>query len=168
MEKLTLLSIDSDGSDVYVTRSLLDGNEVGYKFSYVVGAFGDRVLQHEDKFYLDTFDDPAAEWLEKSIQAFDRSRVRARSESRPEPVNLLIDKGNKLAQEYRVVFDGGTDELIKVNEQSDTRTAAWQFGTCVAKLEPPGLWITDSKSDPLLQAVLMLHQASYPKYKTTV
>jgi hypothetical protein len=38
MEQVTLLSIDSDGSDVYVSRCLLDGKEVRYRFNYVSGA----------------------------------------------------------------------------------------------------------------------------------
>ena len=166
MEKLTLLSINSDGDDEYVVHCLLDRKEASYKFRFVVGAFGDRVLQHEEAFYLETHDDPASEWLEKAIQALDRSRKQARSESRAQPVNLMVEGDrNGFAQHYKATFVDRESIPIKVTEQLDTRQADCSLGTCIAKLEPPGLWITDAKSDPLLQSALMLHQAIFPKYK---
>lgn len=41
----------------------------------------------------------------------------------------------------------------------------WEFGSAKATLDSKGFWNTPKDADPLLQAILLLHQAIYPKYK---
>lgn len=167
MEKLKLISINADGIDAYIVGCGIDGREVSYKFTFFVNASGSRVLEHEDSFYSLTYDDPAAEWLEKSILAFDRARLKARADSRPEPRTLMVVSTEGMHQ-YKVISQDESaeaEELITIAEKADTRIANWKFGNSKAKLEPPGLWIADTNADSLLEAVLMLHQAIYPKYK---
>lgn len=169
MEKLKLLSISADGPDAYIVRCVLDGSAVDYKFTYFINASGSRVLEHEDSFYSVTCDDPAAEWLERAILAFDRARLKARDEFQREPRGLVVDEeSTDDRHQYKIVSQSEFNEEIDsvaVIEQNDTRTASWKFGTFMAKLEPPGLWVANDKSDSLLEAVLMLHQSIYPKYK---
>jgi hypothetical protein len=122
---------------------------------------GQRIINHEDYFFSETWDIPETEWLEKAVYILDKARLNATNAGYSEPLCLRVKDSNT----YQVKLANGTEEKISVMEAGDTRTATGVRGTCDARLEPPGFWKTVPGSDDILAAVLMLHQAIHPKYK---
>ncbi len=173
MLRIQPLSFTADGPDQYRVRCQSDrGEDVEYTFSIRNFGEGRRSLSHEDAFYFVTYDDPAAEWLERSIQAFDRARqsgfVPDCQAAQMQPLSLVVSGEDQAGRhQYRLVFESNgreTEHILTVTDKDDTRIVSWEYGSCEAKLND-GFWeFTDPDADSLLESVLMIHQAMHPKY----
>lgn len=129
-----------------------------------------RSLTYEDAYYFVTYDDPEGNTVEKCIQRFDASRQQRKKASALIPECIRIEPAfDSNVFKYVVVANspgGQIEHLVSVSENDNTRTCKWEFGVTTATLDSKGIWTLAKDGDPLLQAILLLHQATHPKYKS--
>lgn len=132
---------------------------------------GQRSLDHEDAYYFLTYDDPEGNTIEKCIFRLDEARQQRLADKDnvkiPECIRIESLESNGSFQ-YAVVFStpaGPTEHVVAVVENDNTRDCRWEFGSAQSCMDSKGFWQLPKDADPLLQAILVLHQAIYPKYK---
>jgi hypothetical protein len=164
------IEIVASGPDEYRARCLCENKEVEYRFTMEKSSLrpGARSLHHEDAFYFVTFDDPAVEWLEQAIAAFDRAIQEGfvDGETTMFPVKILAPREhtpNDFA--YTVFFREGEathERAFEISETGAVRKVTWNASSVEASLED-GFWKL-ATPNPLIDAVLFLHQSINPKY----
>lgn len=154
-------SIKVLGADTYEVVLQIKGELCTHQFTFEANPICARVLLREDHYYSKVWDIPETEWLENAIYAFDAARTLVIEAGSSEPIYLIWQGGNT----YQLERADGSTETITVVENNTSRIAKWIHGSCEANLDPYGRWKTSSDVHPILESVLMLHQAIHPKYK---
>ncbi|MBI1270798.1 hypothetical protein GC174_10230 [bacterium] len=168
MKNLMPISIKAKDENTYIGTFTREDSRVQYIFS-----FGDNprgIEDYDDRYYLDTNNDPGAEWFGRCLITFDIARQNGKcvTQSFPDsliPVSLIVGNTSNDKALYIVEFEGREEpnrsfEFV-VSGDNIEQEARWEYGKCVSWLEN-GRYIfkeNDPSINPLLKAILRLHQA---------
>ena len=173
MRNITPLKLVAEEPDLYRLYGRTKDGDVCYSFpmSWHGNEGRLRSLDHEDSYYFVTYDDPEGNTVEQCIHRFDKARQDRMNSSGTSliPECILIEPVENPGRFVYMVIsaspEGKAEHLVSITDTESVRICDWEFGSAIATVDSKGFWNTPKDADPLLQTILILHQAIHPKYK---